>query len=178
MLRRCYACGETKPLDQFVARKERKSGRGYKCKKCHGRSTQLWAKKNPERRRAAANKWYQTKGVKRIRDERARLKQRLIEEYGPCRCCGETTPEFLTLEHLDNGGAQHRRSLVRVGERGGIGFQSWHSVTMRVYQDVERQGFPKDAYCLLCWNCHMATRQGKSCPHVEMEVSRVAISKA
>jgi ribosomal protein S27AE len=37
-LRRCYACGESKSLDRFVAYSKRASGRTHRCKLCASRA--------------------------------------------------------------------------------------------------------------------------------------------
>jgi hypothetical protein len=83
---------------------------------------------------------------------RKRLRDELIEAYGgQCSCprCPETNPAFLTLEHTNGDGTQHRK---KVGS---------HS-----YADLRRSGWPKEGYTLLCWNCNSMTRGGRVCPHM------------
>lgn len=83
---------------------------------------------------------------------RQKLKNDILSEYGSkCVCCGETTTEFLTLDHVFGGGNMHRKSG---GHRG-------------VYVDVRRQGYPAD-YQILCWNCNCGRAVNKGvCPHKE-----------
>jgi hypothetical protein len=83
---------------------------------------------------------------KRIRDE-------MVEAYGgrcTCLCCPETNPAFLTLEHINGDGKEHR---AQVGSH--------------TYADLRRRGWPKEGYTLLCWNCNAMTRGGRTCPHME-----------
>ena len=67
---------------------------------------------------------------------------------GKCRCCGETEPVFLTLDHVQNDGHKDRK-LAR------------HLLMAR----VEAEGFPPDRYQILCWNCNAAKAMG-GCPHM------------
>ncbi len=125
--------------------------------------------KNIERRRADAAIYYrdnkeavlEQKRVYRQRfgDElnaksrrwRLSLKCEMIEAYGgKCSCCGEKELAFLTLEHTNGDGAEHRRQLKHPN---------------KVYTDLKRRGWPKDGYDVLCFNCNCSTAGGKICPH-------------
>jgi hypothetical protein len=78
------------------------------------------------------------------------LKDEVIRAYGgKCDCCGETTPEFLALDHRYGGGTQHRKTVTSPTELRRL---------------VIRQGFP-DTYRLLCHNCNQAIGWFGSCPH-------------
>jgi hypothetical protein len=97
-------------------------------------------KENPEKHKEYARK----------RD--LAIKMLAIEHYGGhCICCGESQPEFLTFDHIENNGAEHRRS--------GIG---------RIYRWLKTNNFPS-GYQLLCWNCNCARHhfggENKMCPH-------------
>jgi hypothetical protein len=67
---------------------------------------------------------------------------------------------FLTIEHLNRDGAEHRRQL-----NSGGGSSVW--------RDLRRRGWPKDGYTILCWNCNLATRFGELCPH---KINRSAVT--
>lgn len=93
------------------------------------------------------------------RSSRQRLKSEVFAAYGnKCACCGEAQIEFLTLDHIHNDGAEHRRSL-------GIGVGAGRNV----YADVKRQNFPKDRFQLLCWNCNCAKQHFGTCPHQQQK---------
>lgn len=105
----------------------------------------------------------------RLRDQRnkserrswERLRARVILAYGGrCSCCGERRVEFLTLEHVNRDGGEHRKMR---GPRG-------------CWKDAERLGFPKN-YTILCMNCNWVERHGARCPHkVEAEqVSKLIV---
>jgi hypothetical protein len=75
---------------------------------------------------------------------------------GVCTCCGEKNFKFLTLDHLYGGGKGHRKL------RGGN--------NSRIYRDVRDEGFPKDKYRVLCYNCNCAIGVYGICPHQEDKV--------
>jgi hypothetical protein len=96
---------------------------------------------------------------KKERNRIQKLRHEVIEAYGAaCVCCGETKFVFLTIDHIMNDGAEHRRELFgnRVG-RGG-GFYRW----------LKKEGFPRDRFQLMCYNCNCGrARNGGICPHQE-----------
>lgn len=67
-----------------------------------------------------------------------------------CSCCGETEKVFLTLEHKNGGGSQHRKEF-------GSGFGA--------LLDARKQGFPQDKYTVLCMNCQRGVLRPEGCPH-------------
>jgi hypothetical protein len=72
-----------------------------------------------------------------------------------CACCGETTIEFLTIDHVNGDGAKHRRRLKESGGYGGLS----------LYRSIKRAGFPPD-FQVLCYNCNVGRhRNGGVCPH-------------
>lgn len=82
------------------------------------------------------------------RDREQRL--RVHEAYGggECRCCQENHFEFLSLDHVQEDGAAHRRSLGHVS----------------VYTWAETHNFPPGLQ-VLCMNCNFAKGIDKECPH-------------
>lgn len=84
-----------------------------------------------------------------------RLKLEVIAGYGGCcTCCGETHPKFLTVDHLENNGAQLRRD--KKSRTGTVG-----------YWDIISGGFPEDL-TVRCWNCNSGRHiNGGICPHEE-----------
>jgi hypothetical protein len=84
-------------------------------------------------------------------DHRARTKAEAIEAYGgACGCCGETEPVFMSLDHVQGGGKQHRKEIF--GQKGG-NMWAW----------AKNNGYP-DSLRLLCFNCNFAEHWG-GCPH-------------
>lgn len=73
-----------------------------------------------------------------------------------CVCCGETTPLFLTLDHIHGNGRRHLREL---------GLKD----TRKMYRWIIRNDFPSDLFQVLCYNCNSGRyRNGGVCPHKEM----------
>ena len=88
----------------------------------------------------------------------ARAKRLIVLQfYGgnppKCACCGEIIYEFLTIDHMNNDGAKHRREIGTDGNRGG-----------RIYNWLIRNKFPK-GFQVLCWNCNCAKGLYGECPH-------------
>lgn len=90
-----------------------------------------------------------------------RQKRRFVEQreqifahYGSaCECCGEDRTPFLAIDHTENAS--------REGDQRNL--TEW----------VVRNNFPP-GFRILCHNCNMATRWGKSCPHKDCEESSEA----
>lgn len=93
---------------------------------------------------------------------RADLRLEMIAQYGGvCTCCLEHRPAFLSLEHVRGDGAEHRRQVGRNGQAQLV--------------DLKRQGWPKEGYTVLCFNCNIAKGAKGKCPHqVEREVAACA----
>lgn len=93
----------------------------------------------------------------RTRAYNLRLKLRVIKAYGgKCACCGESNVGFLTLGHIHNDGASHRRAIKRPG---GSPFYLW----------LEQRGYPKDQVQLECWNCNVGKKDNRGiCPHEKL----------
>jgi len=97
-----------------------------------------------------------TQNCLRRKERQIRLRKAIIEGYGgKCACCGLTVPEFLTLDHIHNDGAEHRK-------RDGYKAAGHH-----LYTRLVREGFPKGQFQLLCWNCNCAKSifNLDECPH-------------
>jgi hypothetical protein len=113
-------------------------------------------------------KWRQENpGVNAIhcKSQRDRLLAEVIEAYGgicSCRRCDEVRPLFLTIDHVNNDGAAERRGLgdgpspkSKKG-RAGVNFYRW----------LKKNGFPRDRYRLMCFNCNCGRARNKGvCPH-------------
>jgi hypothetical protein len=82
------------------------------------------------------------------------LKLEMVMGYGgACVCCGESEPTFLTLDHTRGGGLAERKRLGSAG----------------IYKRLKAEGWPRDGYQLLCMNCNLATKYGRTCPHQVQE---------
>ena len=87
----------------------------------------------------------------RIEGKRRRESNRaiVVSAYGgKCECCGETHPEFLSIDHVNKDGSAHRKSVP----------------TSRIYRWLIVNNFPQ-GFRLLCYNCNMSIAFYGKCPH-------------
>jgi hypothetical protein len=118
--------------------KVKRSGR-LMCPECARRTAIKSYHKQPETKQKAARK--------RTKD----LKLEVLTHYGPehilqCSFSGCTICDIdmLTLDHIQNNGAEERKGLY--GKNKGMSGGS-----RRVYSRVKREGFP-GGFQTLCWN--------------------------
>jgi predicted HNH restriction endonuclease len=111
-----------------------------------------WRAANPERARATGRRHYEAhKEEQRGKGKRdyAKAKAAVIALYGGiCRCCGETNPVFLTIDHINSGG-----KADPMAARGNF------------YGKLVKLGKPRKDLRLMCANCNLAVAYGRVCPH-------------
>lgn len=93
----------------------------------------------------------------RHKNKRDEIRSDVYFHYGnKCSCCGETNSLFLTLDHVNNDGANHRRTLYGETQKA-----SWSSF----YKWIIENDYPKSIQ-LLCANCNLGkARNNGICPH-------------
>lgn len=94
------------------------------------------------------------------RKSNLKLKRQVMDAYGGhCTCCGETELVFLTIDHVNNDGAEHRRQIA--AEIGA----TWSQGGSRTYRWLRDNGFP-EGFQVLCANCNCGKQwNGGVCPH-------------
>lgn len=128
-----------------------------------------WQRKNPEKVKAANLRWRARNpglAAKRTaewrvanleqakqaqRDCNRKLKDAAYAAYDGyrCKCCGETTEAFLSIDHINNDGNEHRKTMDR----------------RKIYKWLKQQGYP-EGFQVLCMNCNFGkARNGGVCPH-------------
>jgi hypothetical protein len=115
---------------------ERKDGKHYRfCDKCRtARNAHMRELREPRR-------IYMSK----LRKQWWNL---IFTHYGDiCVCCGESDKTFLTLDHINNDGAAHRKAI-----------------TGQPLQWVIKHDYPKTLQ-ILCYNCNCAKQRVGICPH-------------
>lgn len=149
-MKTCPRCKTEKPHAEFYGEA---SGRlSSHCRECQiARSRARWSAKKTEIK-ASNRAYYQSHKSKWLAAARA-LRARVLAAYGgACKCCGEETPEFLAIDHVNNDGESHRREVLK-----GYG--------RAIYRWLEKSGYPQDRFQLLCHNCNMAKGLYGGCPH-------------
>jgi len=125
------------------------------CIECnHILTKENWAINNIARHRYLCNSCKNLESKK----QRELFKIEIISEYGGrCACCGETESIFLNIDHIDNNGSSHRKELSKKTglKMTGSNFYRW----------LKKQGYPKDNYQILCFNCNFAKHVLGKCPH-------------
>jgi len=103
--------------------------------------------KNKEKRNAASRK-YSLEHKEQDRLERIAIRKEVLEHYGgKCECCGEVTYEFLSIDHINGGGAKHRKEINRM-------IVPW----------LRKNNYP-EGFRVLCFNCNQAMGIYGYCPH-------------
>ncbi len=158
---RCKICERANSLRRYHAAPE----------KCRARMKD-WYLRNQDRQKDYRKKYYD-KNILNYREaakekywrnkekllaqqaERLRkLRSDALKEYGEkCVCCGETTQEFLQIDHVNGSGLAHRKSIP-----GG-----------NIYLWLKKNNYPKDGFRLLCANCNWARGMWGYCPHESLK---------
>jgi hypothetical protein len=140
----------------------------------------VWRKKNPEKwaalqKRARAKRMADpvkaAKERKRGVEYWRKLRVEVMAAYGGprCACCGESEEKFLSIDHVNNDGAEHRRN-IGYGEGNGKGASG------RTLVWLKRNGFP-EGFQVLCMNCNFGKqRNGGVCPHQECHRRLVSVA--
>lgn len=133
----CRTCRVPKIADEFPKRKNSRTGLLSLCHECN---------------RARVKKWREGDNNSRETDKERRLrwKRETLAFYGgACACCGESDHRFLTFDHVNGGGREHRAN--------------------EAYTDMLRwlrANRHPEGYQVLCWNCNSGRQiNGGVCPH-------------
>lgn len=81
---------------------------------------------------------------KKFKNERQALVREVYEYYGGCycACCGEDEFLFLTIDHIDNNGSEHRKRLPYGKFTTGVNMARW----------LKKNSYP-NGFQVLCINC-------------------------
>ncbi|GAC1502542.1 MAG: hypothetical protein NVS1B10_07330 [Candidatus Saccharimonadales bacterium] len=119
----CNQCGKVPAQD------------GKQCSICKDFKLR-WNKANPQAYKASASKFNRKR------------KFEVMKAYGGvCACCGESNLAFLTIDHINGGGNQHKTLTKRP-----------------IYQWLRTNNYPA-GYQVLCFNCNCAKSINPACPH-------------
>lgn len=135
----CRKCGVNKEESGFGYTKDARYQKKYIdawCKECRKQETYAWRAKNPTRNKAI--------GLR----SRDKLKELVYAHYGVngkavCVECGFSDIRGLCIDHVNNNGAEERRS-IRDKHFAGSVFHRW----------LRDKSFP-EGYQTLCANCNL-----------------------
>lgn len=168
----CRTCKEELDTSCFYRQSGPKAARDGlygQCKQCQNAAVKAWQKANPEKareinlrserkrkpRRNAASRQYYWDNAERMREaSRQRLhtlRDAAYVAYGGyvCKCCGEDERMFLNIDHVNNDGAAHRKTVR----------------STNIYSWLRDNGYPS-GFQILCANCNHGKRMnGGVCPH-------------
>ena len=173
----CSRCGETKTIKDFA-----KTGVvDYWCLVCRNKYAlalfhkkrenlspeQLQRLKDRENKRQTARRAakiaamspdelaaFRKKDNDRNLASRNEVRDIVYKAYGGyvCNCCGETERKFLSMDHINNDGATHRR-------------KHGHTTGEKMHRWLIRENFPSNMQ-VLCMNCQWGKRNNNGvCPH-------------
>lgn len=147
----CTKCRAVKPAGEFPRWNSKGRLRlANRCRPClaeGGRSETAKEKRRDYNKRCLAERGEQLR--REAVEKKRRVKAEVLAAYGGrCACCGEATPEFLAVDHINGLGARKREGAI--------------------YSFLKARGFPKDNYRLLCHNCNTSKGLLGFCPHVEV----------
>ena len=128
-----------------INRKRRKYGKSPEVKAKKSIRQKEWREANLEKRRENERKY----GKK----YRRKLKLMAIKNYGgKCNCCGEKNPAFLSIDHINQNGAEHRKEI-------GTHIEIW----------LRKNNYPR-GFQVLCFNCNWGKHINNGiCPHKQIK---------
>lgn len=121
----CTKCNVCQPRTNFSIDRTRPDGRAMWCRRCRGAQM-----------------------AKRTRKYRLAVITHYSHGTMQCACCEERNVLFLTVDHVNNDGAAHRRQL---------GYQN-------IFSWLIKNGCPA-GFQILCANCNLAKGWYGCCPH-------------
>ena len=145
MMRLCKKCQQTLPLN---SENFHKSGETYHtmCKMCR--------RKQSNASYAGISETLRQTRFKADKKRNGALRLKTLTHYCDglpyCQCCGEKELVFLTLDHINNDGNEHRTTI-------GVG-------GLHLYRWAEKNNYPRTLQ-VLCRNCNWAKHVLGKCVH-------------
>lgn len=169
----CSLCKERKPVSSFGKWAQSRDGLNHRCRDCHNRKNrESWEAVGSRSRREKYHRdaLVRSKMLKAARNSRLKNSEKIaiskkqkhqelrlaaLSSVGlECVCCKETQLEFLSLDHINGGGRQHRKS---VGD------------SQKLYRQILTSSEIKSLFQTLCHNCNLAKGFYGTCPHQRKE---------
>ena len=165
-MKKCSACGRLLSRSDFYPNRSHAGGISNRCRACckiYNHEHYLRVRTSPAyqcRAKEYARKWHLKNRERRnplIAQRDKDLRNQCIQYYGKnCVCCGENRREFLSIDHINGGGNQHRQK---------IGNKTWRWLI--------KNNFPP-GFRVLCHNCNQSLGYNGYCPHQTLSPSNGA----
>lgn len=149
-------CGVCKTRQASEGKTSCQSCRDYRIRMLQGlhvppEEREAWRAQFEQKRRAHIRRW-QKEHPEKVREfgknDRRKVREKVFYHYGrSCICCGEDRFEFLTIDHVDGGGSQHRQQIKN-----------------DLYRWLIKNNYP-EGFQTLCYNCNCAKKDRVLCPH-------------
>lgn len=157
--KRCNHCKNILDFSSFGNNRTSPDGKASRCLSCsrnvHKKSYYKDVDSKRQKNNIRAKNLYQKDpkaSARKARERRKDVRIRVLDAYGgKCTCCGETIESFLTIDHINGGGNKHRKSVG--------------NSSTSVYYNIIKEGFPKDKYQILCFNCNRSKFVLGKCEH-------------
>lgn len=136
----CARCHKELPDNSFGPRPSRPTGKNYSCRGCcNAYNREYLARwRTPEKMFV-----YNNRAKKKIRDA-------VFSHYGwYCMACKESDPMVLSIDHIHNNGAEHRKQIFGRGKKGRPPSGYW------LYYWLLKNKLP-EGFQVLCMNCNTA----------------------
>ena len=156
----CTKCKYQKSNDNFYKRTLSPDGLAYRCKECsskyHKHYNLTYTK---DRTKYFARYREENSQIIKLRIKQSNLNIKLssFNAYGGpvCACCGETELLFLSMDHINNDGKQHRDAMKEDGHSNSY-----------IHYWLREHGYPP-GFQVLCMNCQFGKDHSsdKTCPH-------------
>lgn len=108
-MKQCSTCGESKALDEYNWRNEKKGQRWGTCKDCQSVQRKKWYQENKETHLA---------NVREYKKKAIQVAQQYVWDYlstHPCIDCGESNPVVLEFDHVRGRKKMAISNLVKEG---------------------------------------------------------------
>ncbi len=157
-MKTCSKCRRQLVEEAFSIRRGKPRGVCRDCQRAYHRAYN----RAYGRRREFGRIWSRAANLKR--------RQEVFLHYGmSCVVCGEDDFDVLTIDHIANDGAAHRREIAQTkGTRGPGG--------SRIYCWLKKNGFPP-GFQTLCQNCNVAKHKNKGRMPLRRYIARQAEEK-